>query len=86
MKSYIAVQKKILVLTCVVWKKKEGYQPLKKDNHSGEQEHVPSSLLSYKEADIPIEKESSANQKATLHKVDILSNQSQYVSSLLLQN
>lgn len=85
MKSYVAVQKKLLVLIYVMWKKKEAYQAAKKINHSGEQEQSSSSLLSFKEAGELNEKENSANSKLTLHKVNILSNQSQHVSSLLLQ-
>jgi transposase len=50
MKSYVAVQKKLLVLIYVLWKKKEAYQPLRNANHSGEQEHMSSSLLSFEEA------------------------------------
>lgn len=50
MKSYVAVQKKLLVLIYVIWKKKEAYQPTRKINHSGEQEQMSSSLLSFKEA------------------------------------
>jgi transposase len=45
MKSYVAVQKKLLVLTYVTWKKKEAYQSAGKNNHSGEQEQLSSSLL-----------------------------------------
>jgi transposase len=52
MKSYVAVQKKILVLIYSMWKKKETYQPLRKNNHSGEQEQVSSSLLSFEEAGV----------------------------------
>ncbi|MBD0333104.1 MAG: IS110 family transposase [Chitinophagaceae bacterium] len=47
MKSYVAVQKKLLVLIYVMWKKKEAYQPEGKINHSGEQEQLSSSLLSF---------------------------------------
>lgn len=50
MKSYVAVQKKLLVLIYIMWKKKEGYQPDRNINHSGEQEQVSSSLLSFEEA------------------------------------
>src|SRR3954451_6175935 len=50
MKSYVAVQKKLLVLMYVMWKKKEAYQSAGKINHSGEQEQLSSSLLSYEEA------------------------------------
>ncbi len=50
MKSYVAVQKKLLVLIYVMWKKKEAYQPTRNTNHSGEQEQMSSSLLSFEEA------------------------------------
>ena len=50
MKSYVAVQKKLLVLIYVMWKKKEAYQPAGKTTHSGEQEQLSSSLLSFAEA------------------------------------
>ena len=50
MKSYVAVQKKLLVLIYVMWKKKEAYQPGGKITHSGEQEQMSSSLLSFEEA------------------------------------
>lgn len=50
MKSYVAVQKKLLVLIYVLWKKKEAYQPAGEINHSGEQEQMSSSLLSFEEA------------------------------------
>jgi transposase len=49
MKSYVAVQKKLLVLIYVMWKKKEAYQPTRNINHSGEQEQTPSYLLSFEE-------------------------------------
>jgi hypothetical protein len=68
-----------------MWKKKEAYQPAGKISHSGEQEQMSSSLLSFEEAGELYEKENSANSKLTLHKVNILSNQSQHVSSLLSQ-
>jgi transposase len=50
MKSYVAVQKKLLVLIYVMWKKKGAYQPTRNTNHSGEQEQMSSSLLGFKEA------------------------------------
>ena len=50
MKSDVAVQKKLLVLIYVMWKKKEAYQPAGNINHSGEQEQMSSSLLSLEEA------------------------------------
>ncbi len=84
MKSYVAAQKKLLVLIYVMWKKKEAYQSAGKINHSGEQEQLSSSLLSFAEAG-ELNLKNSANSKPALHKVNILSNQSQHVSSLLLQ-
>jgi len=50
MKSYVAVQKKLLVLIYVMWKKKEAYQPTRNPDHSGEQEQLSSSLLSFEDA------------------------------------
>jgi transposase len=50
MKSYVAVQKKLLVLIYVMYKKKEAYQPIRNIKYSGEQEQVSSSLLSFAEA------------------------------------
>jgi transposase len=84
MKSYVAVQKKILVLIYTLWKKEEAYQPVQ-IHHSEEQEQLSFSLLSFEEAGETDIKQNSATQKATLHKVNILSNQSQPASSLLLQ-
>ncbi len=52
MKSYVAVQKKLLVLIYVMWKKKEAYQPTRNTDHSGEQEQLSSSLLSFEEAGV----------------------------------
>lgn len=52
MKSYVAVQKKLLVLIYVMWKKKEAYQPTGKISHSGEHEQMSSSLLSFEEAGV----------------------------------
>lgn len=80
MKSYVAVQKKILVLIYTLWKKGEVYQPDQNQKHSGEQEQVFSSLLSFAEAGLS--KKNSATQGGTTqgkHSVE----QSQYVSSLL---
>jgi transposase len=84
MKSYVAVQKKLLILIYVLWKKKEAYQPIN-EKYSGEQEQMHSSLLSFEEAGTTKQKQNSATQKMTLHKVNILSNESQHASSLLLQ-
>jgi len=84
MKSYVAVQKKLLVLIFTLWKKEEAYEPIR-INHSGDQEQTSSSLLSFQEAGETDTKQNSATQKATLHKVNILSNDSQHASSLLLQ-
>ena len=57
MKSYVAVQKKLLVLIYVMWKKKEVYQAAGKINHFGEREPLSSSLLSFAEAGELNEKE-----------------------------
>lgn len=45
MKSYVAVQEKLLVLIYVMRKKKEGYQPDRNIHYSGEHEQASSSLL-----------------------------------------
>lgn len=50
MKSYVAVQKKLLVLIYTLWKKEEAYKPQSPMNHSGEQELMSTSLLSFEEA------------------------------------
>jgi len=88
MKSYVAVQKKLLVIMFALWKKDEAYDPAytpedSKKNNTGEQEQEPSSLLSFAEADGSDKKIAPALAGATQgrHTVE----QSQFASSLLSQ-
>jgi transposase len=76
MKSYVAVQKKLLVIIYALWKNKTCYeQNYKPHTHTGEQEQVLSSLPGLAQAD-PAEQKNSASLQAqtALHKVNILSN------------
>ena len=51
MKSYVAVQKKLLVLIYSLWKNNEAYVPNYESNkHTGEKEQKPSSLLGLEQA------------------------------------
>lgn len=72
MKSYVAVQKKLLTLTYTLWKKDTAYELNYEQNHTGEKEQASSSLLGLEQA--AVENENSANPKVALHKVNILSN------------
>ena len=82
MKSYVAVQKKLLVIIYALWKSNSAYelnhQPKK---HTGEKEQVLSSLPGLAQADPPPAAvrgghKNSANlqEQAALHKVNLLSN------------
>jgi transposase len=86
MKSYVAVQKKLLVLIYSLWKSGKPYNPDYGARRTGEGEQEPSSLHSgpaAMKAKKPVDiKENSATQRAALHKVDLLSKVSQYASSL----
>ena len=73
MKSYVAVQKKLLVIIYSLWKNNVAYDPKYPHKHTGEKEQVPSSQ-SHGLAQADVLNENSANPKAALHKVDILSN------------
>ena len=73
MKSYVAVQKKLLVIIYSIWKNNVAYDPNYKQEHTGEKEQVPSSQSDgLVQADVL--NKNSASSKAALHKVDILSN------------
>ena len=73
MKSYVAVQKKLLVIIYALWKHNKPYElNHEQRKHTGEKEQVPSSLLGLEQAGVG--NENSANPRAALHKVDILSN------------
>jgi len=73
MKSYVAVQKKLLVIIYSLWKNNLAYDPKYTHKHTGEEEQVPSSQ-SDGLVQAGTENENSASSKAALHKVDILSN------------
>lgn len=82
MKSYVAVQKKLLVLVYTIWKHNKPYQlNYKRSKYTGEKEQVLTSLHTLGKADA--EKESSAKDGATQgkHTVEI----SQFASSLQSQ-
>lgn len=87
MKSYVAVQKKLLVIIYALWKKDEAYDSkfgveCDKGNHTGDQEQVPSSLLSFAEADCKKIAPVVADATQGRHTVE----RSQFASSLLLQS
>jgi transposase len=89
MKSYVAVQKKLLTLIYALWKSGDGYESDYEHRHTGEKEQEPSSLPGPKagrDARETYANENSASQRVALHKVDIPSNESQSASSLQLQN
>jgi transposase len=80
MKSYVAVQKKLLVIIYALWKNNSAYElnhQHNKEKHTGEKEQVLSSLPGLEQAD-PIaagqKNSASLQQQAALHKVNILSN------------
>ena len=86
MKSYVAVQKKLLVIIYSLWKKDVAYDPQfgieksKNENeNTGEQEQKPSSQSSFVEADWNDKKVASVNTDATQgrHTVEL----SQFASS-----
>lgn len=77
MKSYVAVQKKLLVIIYALWKTNNAYElnhPCDKDTHTGEKEQVLSSLPGLAQADPQLQNSASLQQQAALHKVNILSN------------
>jgi transposase len=76
MKSYVAVQKKLLVIIYALWKHNTSYELNYKPNaHTGEKEQALSSLPGLAQAD-PTERKNSASlqEQPALHKVNILSN------------
>ena len=73
MKSYVAVQKKLLVIIYSLWKNNVAYNQNYYQKHTGEKEQAPSSQ-SDGLAQADVLNENSASSKAALHKVDILSN------------
>ena len=79
MKSYVAVQKKLLVIIYALWKTNSAYelnyQP-NKDQHTGEKEQVLSALPGLAQADPAAEQKNSASlpEQVALHKVNLLSN------------
>ena len=84
MKSYVAVQKKLLVLIYTLWKSGKAYELDYAARPTGEGEQEPSSLCGPQAAmtePLTINK-NSAIQKTALHKVDLLSKVSQLASSL----
>jgi hypothetical protein len=78
MKSYVAVQKKLLVIIYALWKSNSAYElnhQQHKDKHTGEKEQVPFSLPGLAQADSAEHKNSASLQEQTaLYKVNILSN------------
>jgi transposase len=84
MKSYVAVQKKLLVLIYTLWKSGKAYELDYVARPTGEGEQEPSSLCGPQAAmtELLTVNENSAIQKTALHKVDLLSKVSQLASSL----
>ena len=77
MKSYVAVQKKLLVIIYALWKNNTSYElNYKPHTHTGEQEQVLSSLPGLAQADPTGGQKNSASlqEQTALHKVNILSN------------
>ena len=79
MKSYVAVQKKLLVIIYALWKTNSAYElnhTQNKEQHTGEKEQVLSSLPGLAQADPTGEQKNSASlqEQTALHKVNILSN------------
>jgi len=82
MKSYVAVQKKLLVIIYALWKTNSAYElnhTQNKEQHTGEKEQVLSSLPGLAQADPPPaaggqQNSASLQEQTALHKVNILSN------------
>ena len=84
MKSYVAVQKKLLVLIYAIWKSNKPYQVnYEKNRHTGEKEQEPSSLHGLAQAGI--ENESSAKPEGGATQGRHTVETSQCASSLQLQ-
>jgi transposase len=74
MKSYVAVQKKLLVIIYALWKNNSAYElNYKPGTHTGEKEQVLSSLPGLAQAD-PLQNSANLQQQVALHQVNILSN------------
>lgn len=88
MKSYVAVQKKILVVIYALWKKNEPFSPQTEENKHTEERKPESPLGAEAVADENQGKDVKKIVPAepALHKVDIPSEQSPYVSSRVLQS
>ena len=89
MKSYVAVQKKLLVMIYTLWKKNEAYDPDFGEEHTKEQEQAlplgsPSAGVIIGNTE-PVKK-IVAQPKEGLHKVNIPGERSQYASSRLVQS
>lgn len=86
MKSYVAVQKKLLVLIYALWKNNAVFDVNHKNKHTKDQEQVlplGSAAAAIGNGDDSEQKNSPTN--GGLHKVNIPSEQSQYASSRLIQ-
>jgi transposase len=84
MKSYVAVQKKLLVLIYSIWKHNKPYEHnYEKNKYTGEMEQEPSSLLDLEQVGVEIKSSAIPEGGATQgrHTVEI----SQFASSLLKQ-
>jgi transposase len=89
MKSYVAVQKKLLVMIFTLWKKNEAYNPDFGKEHTKEQEQaLPLGSASAEAVTGNTEsiKKEVAQPKEGLHKVNIPGERSQYASSRLVQS
>jgi transposase len=74
MKSYVAVQKKLLVIIYALWKHNTSYELNYKLNiHTGEKEQALSALPGLAQAD-DLKNSAGLQEKTALHKVNILSN------------
>lgn len=88
MKSYVAVQKKLLVLIYSLWKKDEAYKEISKKEHHKEQEpelSLGSEAIADGEA-IKEFKKIVPTMMPALHKVSMTSEQSPYASSRVEQS
>lgn len=77
MKSYVAVQKKLLVIIYALWKTNSAYElnhTQNKDQYTGEKEQVLASLPGLAQAGDLKNSASLQQQQPALHKVNILSN------------
>lgn len=88
MKSYVAVQKKLLVLIYSLWKKDEAYKEISEKEHHKEQEPELSfgSEAIAEGKTIEDLKEVVPTMTPALHKVSMTSEQSPYASSRVKQN